>query len=342
MRVLVTGSAGFLASWLIPTLQNAGHHVIGVDRINESISTERITHDLQIPLTDKMQFDSCIHLASSVGGFLFNAKQRDLLATEEIIAHNIIQLCHRSNCENFIFLSSINVFENSQIPDEHGELKVFNQKTPYAQSKARIEVLLQSQFDNLMILRPTNFFAAQQPRNHHEVGKSHVIPDLLHKIHTAEFLEILGDGNQLRNFIHLSDISNFIVKNIARPGLQHLNLRSDLFLTILELARSLMEITGIHKKITYRPEYLQYEPVQISRFCQRRPRQLGWAPKIDSIAWGLTHPHGGHRRLASPQLSKDASRSEIDSRVRGEAESKMQQSHLQFQPKAINLNSPEQ
>jgi UDP-glucose 4-epimerase len=341
MKILVTGSAGFLSSWLIPALQNAGHYVIGIDRIHENISTECITHNLQMPLARKLEFDSCIHVASSVGGFLFNAKEFDLLSTEETIAHNIIQLCRESNCENFIFLSSINVFENSEIPDEHDELKIFNQKTPYAQSKARIESLFQSQFQNFMILRPTNFFAVNQPRNHCEVGKSHVIPDLLQKIYNEEFLEILGDGSQLRNFIHLSDISTFIIKNIARQGGHHLNLRSDLFLTILELARSLMEITGIHKKIAYRPEYLKYEPVQISRFSQIRPRQLGWIPEINSMACGLMLQRDDHPALAFRQSSQDDSRYGIDLHVHGEAESQMRQSPRQLRPRAIGRNLAE-
>jgi nucleoside-diphosphate-sugar epimerase len=104
MNILVTGSAGFVAKSLIPKLKNLGHNVIGIDKIKENLSNTHITFNL------KMQFDGhlpkiglCIHLASEVGGIIFNVDNEELNFTNKLIDNNVIKICKKTFCDNMIF-----------------------------------------------------------------------------------------------------------------------------------------------------------------------------------------------------------------------------------------------
>lgn len=287
MKILVTGSAGFLGQWFVRDLRLANHHVIGIDRNPEIESHQFIQHDLRAPVVgQKLDFDVCIHLASSVGGFLFNAHDSNLIETEILVLKNLKQLCAQSNCSRLIFASSMNVFENSGVQEE-GPLKVRDQKTPYAMAKVQAESYIADHFENFSIFRPTNFFGPEQPRSGHAYGESHVIPDLLQKIREQETIEVFGDGNQIRNFIHIFDVSNFILLLLKNPQTTYAHLRSDLFLSIGELARQLLLFSNSSKQVRYLVDYLKYEPVKISNFPILAASALGWRPQIQSIQDGL-------------------------------------------------------
>jgi nucleoside-diphosphate-sugar epimerase len=162
-----------------------------------------------------------------------------------------------------------------------------NQQTPYARAKAQAEHTIATLFDRFTIIRPTNYFGADQPRRLKSVGESHVIPDLLHKIHSEPALEILGDGSQIRNFIHVSDVSNFIQAALQTDAPRYVNLRSNLFLSIRELAIQLLEWSKKEKELKFAPQFLKYEPQPIKDFSLETAQSLGWTPKIQSLFEGL-------------------------------------------------------
>ncbi len=287
MKILVTGSAGFLASSLIPLLKSRGHKVIGLDRKNETISDEFICHDLLKPLTiTDLAFDVCIHLASAVGGFLFNATQSNLISSEIQILRNLKIAMTRTKAKDFIFTSSMNVFEMS--PPKEGPLNDFSQKTSYAQAKAQAELFISNHFKNFKIIRPTNFFGPDQPRVSSSIGFSHVIPDLIYKLQTESRLEVLGDGSQIRNFIHLSDVSEFIFLLLSTNRSDYFNIRSEIFISIHDLALRLMKFLGIQKEIIFRPEYMRYEPLSLPNFSLESAHGLEWRCKVSDLNLGLS------------------------------------------------------
>jgi UDP-glucose 4-epimerase len=287
VNILVTGSAGFLGNWLVQDLQINGHHVIGLDQQEEFISNEFIHHDLKWPIENaNYQFDICIHLASWVGGFLFNASQTSLIESEVLLLKNLKNFCDRSNCKRIIFTSSVNVFENSGVQEE-GPLQIHDQKTPYAIGKARCEEFIATTFEEFTIIRPTNFFGDAQPRLRKSFGESHVIPDLLFKIKEKEIIEVFGNGEQVRNFMHIADVSDLILRLLNATSISYIHLRSNLFLTIRELAEDLKNFSNSSKKIHYMPQYLKYEPDQITRFSIATAESLEWRPKIQSLQEGL-------------------------------------------------------
>ena len=283
--VLVTGSAGFVGSELVPLLRAAGHSVVGVDVEIEARSDRFVRHDLAVGVPDLPPFDACIHLASAVGGILYNLRG-DRFATNESIDANTLAACDRAGCIRAVYLSSINVFETSPT-FEHAPLARFDQHSPYAVAKAHGERSFAARIRHCTVLRPTNIFGASQRRRHEAAGESHVIPDLLAKIERGGVVTVLGDGTQVRNFVHVRDVCAFTIRALAFEGTHHLNLRSDLTLTIDELVVELVRFTGAKVTIEHDPSYMRFESFRIRQFDMTVPRELGWRTTVGSIAEGL-------------------------------------------------------
>jgi UDP-glucose 4-epimerase len=287
MDILVTGSAGFVGGELVPLLQDLGHYVIGVDLEPDSKSDKFYQIDLKNKrkLPD-LKFDICIHLASEVGGIIFNNRKTGIEDVNQLINSNVLETCKSALCETLIFFSSINVFESNN-SFHHGPLRGIDQVSPYALSKAKSESFFKNEFKNYIVIRPTNLFGASQARLHENYGESHVIPDLLKKIDTEKIVEVFGDGSQVRNFIHISDISKFVVKILNLKGHSYLNLRTNNSISIRQLISSLILYRDSNKKLFFNAEYMKYEIFKIEEFDLSTPTSLGWEWSINEIIEGL-------------------------------------------------------
>lgn len=289
--ILLTGSSGFLGRVLSERLLEQGHRVIGVDLFRPEMQAHKnfqfICHDLRRPgLSLKRSFDLCVHLASGAGGFLRNSTQLELVQDELLILQQLKKLCELAFCNRMIFFSSMNVFENSEIGQE-AALQCRDQVTPYAQAKALAESFIENEFQNFSIVRPTNFFGHDQPHYNRPFGEAHVIPDLIRKMREQDYIEVFGDGSQIRNFLHVSDISNLVLLLMATGDVRYVHLRSDLFLSIRDLVDELKTIYNCSKPVRFLSRYLRYEPKPISRFQTKAAEQLGWTPQISSLQEGL-------------------------------------------------------
>ncbi len=288
MKILITGSAGFVGKVLVPHLQKLGHTIIGIDLQADNNADLAIQQDLRtIDPTTIPSVELCIHLASSVGGFLYNCTQTSIVDYELELLKNIKNIFSAQNCNRIIYTSSINVFEKAK-HYPHGPLQQQNYNSPYGQAKYLGEAFIQNHFKEFLILRPTNIFGKSQLCKHHEkTGYSHVIPELLKKIDQNTELEILGDGSQIRNFIHVSDVCKFIELHLHQPKQGWYNLRSNIHISILQLAHELLQYRKVHRPIHFRPEFLKYEANVLPCFAVDELSQSGWQAQINSIQEGL-------------------------------------------------------
>lgn len=288
MRILVTGSAGFVGENLVPLLLAAGHQVLGVDLLYESHSTQSVTADIRSKFKSSFEsFDLCIHLASQVGGIVHNHEHQGLEGYEISLLNAVHHLCHKFNCSKIIYTSSINVFENNAL-FHHQSLATQDQTTPYAVAKYCGEKFVEQNFDNFLILRPTNLFGRTQiQRFDSKVGESHVIPELIHKIQTQNLVKVLGDGTQVRNFLHVIDFCKLILKLLDFDIASTLSVRSNLTISIYQLVEYLACFCKKNPKIEFEPSYLKYEKATIQNFDLSPLINLGWTPQIEGIQEGL-------------------------------------------------------
>lgn len=272
---------------MVPLLRAAGHRVLGIDVEEERQSDICMRHDLTTSFTGTIgSAGVCVHLASVVGGIVLNTHAQEIVPANEAINAHTLELCRRMGCTRMIFTSSVNVFETTGC-FLHGPLRQLDQTTPYAVSKALGERQIEGSGLDFLVVRPTNLYGRAQGRVSTQYGESHVIPDLLEKILRDDVVEVMGDGTQRRNFVHVSDVARFVVGSLGTSGTHYLNLRSDNTVTIAGLVELLMEFTGVRKPVKFLPEFMRLERLRIEAFDMQIPRALGWEPRIGSLKEGL-------------------------------------------------------
>ncbi len=265
MNILVTGGSGFVGKELIALLLSRGHTVTNVDLVESHIDgITEIIHDLTTGPARIPSVDVCFHLASAAGGLLFNHQQQDIIEYNGAINTSVLSMIlpngMHQNWSNdqpkLIFVSSINVLENFdgdfRQPPEPISL--------YARSKWDGENYFRQKMPSCTIVRPTNIFGKSQIDRFSSYGSSHVIPDILHKIANSEgHVEVWGDGKQIRNFLHVRDLCEFLLSLPDKSDGKISAVCSSLTLSIDELTAQLLEFAQSDLPIKHDESYLQYE-----------------------------------------------------------------------------------
>jgi UDP-glucose 4-epimerase len=271
-RVLVTGSAGFIAGYVVQELLDAGHHVVGVDNYSKYGPAARSYdgHDRytfvegdcrDVDLMTGLARD-CQHLiagAAMIGGIsYFHAYAYDLLATNERImaatCDAAIRAHREGDLEKVTYLSSSMVFESTEHwPSAEGdERRVPPPRSSYGFQKLAVEYFARAAWDQYQlpytIVRPFNCVGVGEGRALGEVdvlsgnvklAMSHVVPDLVQKLLKGQDpLHVLGDGDQVRHYTYGGDLARGIVTAMAHPRAvnEDFNLSTAQSTTVMELA----------------------------------------------------------------------------------------------------------
>jgi nucleoside-diphosphate-sugar epimerase len=231
-RVLVTGGAGFIGSNLNPLLLEAGNSVV----IFDNLSTGKLENISKIQGNPYFKFvkgdirdreslsralqnvDAVVHLAALID---VSASVIDPISTNEINVEgtlNVLQEARNAGIKRLVFASSTAVYGDAKgLPIK--EDSVLTPISPYAASKAAGEAYC-SAFSNCYDLETVSlrFFNVYGPRNENS-PYSGVITKFLRKAINNEPLMIEGDGQQTRDFIHVSEIAKALMAAIGGNGL---------------------------------------------------------------------------------------------------------------------------
>jgi|TARA_R110002124_G_scaffold88177_1_gene226593 nucleoside-diphosphate-sugar epimerase len=258
MKIIVTGSQGFIGSYICAELLDKGHKVVGIDNFSKYGPVVR-PHDSH-PNFSLLNMDICsmsisdgdinpifldadyiIAGAAMIGGIsYFHKYAYDLLATNERILASTFDLAIKLNKEHdlkrILVISSSMVFENtSQYPTPEAEVK--NCPPPsstYGFQKLASEYFCYGAYEQYglpyTIIRPFNCVGIGEDEAVGEqattVGNikmlmSHVLPDLIYKSFSLapdESMPILGEGNQIRHYTNGKDIARAIRMAIESPA----------------------------------------------------------------------------------------------------------------------------
>jgi UDP-glucose 4-epimerase len=245
-KILITGSQGFIGSYLCAEFLEKGYKVVGIDNFSKygPISRPHDNHpnfhlvemdviDLRIGALPAIiqDVDYIVAGAAMIGGITYFHKYAyDLLATNERILASTFDLAialHRDhNLKRILVLSSSMVFENTEIyPTPEVEIKTCAPPlSTYGFQKLATEYFCKGAQEQYglpyTIIRPFNCVGVgeEDAIGEHEIKSgniklmmSHVLPDIINKILKGQDpLHILGSGEQIRCYTNGKDIARGI------------------------------------------------------------------------------------------------------------------------------------
>jgi len=287
MKILVTGSSGFIGGYLVENLLKDGHTVIGIDnfskygKIKKNYDNHKhyifIKADVKNTRLLKELLKDCDHLvalAAKIGGIsYFHKFAYDLLAeNERIMASTFdaaIDAYKNKKLKKITVLSSSMVFESTSIfPTPESAIYLSPPpKSTYGFQKLASEYFAKGAFEQyglpFTILRPFNCVGIGEIRaitgktvksGNINLAMSHVVPDLVQKILKGQYpLHILGKGNQIRHYTYGGDLAQGIKLAIfsQKAVNNDFNLSTADSTTVLELAKLIWKKTNQKKPFKY-------------------------------------------------------------------------------------------
>lgn len=272
MKVLVTGSAGFIGGYVVQELLDSGHTVVGVDDLSKYGVVQHGFHshpafeflrgdakDLELM---KRALDGCDQFvagAAIIGGIsLFHERAYDLLAENERITATAFDAAIAAQAggtlRKITVLSSSMVFENATTFPSHEGLQRSSPppSSTYGFQKLATEYFAQGAWEQyrlpFTIIRPFNCVGIGERRATYDrevmsgnvrLAMSHVVPDLVQKILKGQDpVHILGSGQQVRHYTYGGDLARGIVLSLESEAAvnEDFNLSTDVSTSVLELA----------------------------------------------------------------------------------------------------------
>jgi len=229
--------------------------------------------------------------AAKVGGIVANNTYPAEFALQNmLIQSNVIDAAYNNACVKLLFLGSSCIYPKlcpQPIKEEYlltGPLEPTNEA--YAVAKIAGIMLCRAYrkqygFDAITVM-PNNLYG---PGDNFHPENSHVLPAMILRFHAAKRdnlheVTIWGSGKVLREFVHVDDMvdgSLFLLQNYS--GEQHINIGTNVEISMLELAENVAEIVGFKGKILTDPSKPDGTPRKLmdSSFI----RNMGWKPSID-------------------------------------------------------------
>jgi len=304
MKVLITGGAGFIGSYLAEKLLELGCHVMAVDNLSTG-KLENIKHLQDNPnfefitgtIMDEIlmaelisQCETIYHLAAAVGVRLIIEKPVDTIETNIMGTEIVLKLANRRKRKVIITSTSEIYGKNEQVPFKELDDSVYGptvkSRWSYACSKAIDEFLSLAYFREnklpVVIVRLFNTIGARQTG---EYGM--VVPTLVKQALLGHPLTVFGDGSQSRCFANVKDVVGAMISLAERPQAvgQAYNIGTNEVVTINDLARKIKELCGSKSEIQYIPYEKAFE-TGFEDMYRRVPdltkvrEAIGYEPKI--------------------------------------------------------------
>ncbi|MGY8681571.1 UDP-glucuronic acid decarboxylase family protein [Bradyrhizobium sp. UFLA05-153] len=291
-RILVTGGAGFLGSHLCEKLVGADHEVLCVDNFYTGSKAnlggplkcprfELMRHDITFPLY--VEIDEIYNLACPASPIHY---QYDPVQTTKTSVHgsiNMLGLAKRVKAK-ILQASTSEVYGDPEVhPQDEtywGRVNPIGPRSCYDEGKRCAETLF---FDyrrqhNLSI-KVARIFNTYGPRMQANDGR--VVSNFIVQALTGQPITIYGDGKQTRSFCYVDDLIDGLVRlmdtgdEITGP----INLGNPVEFTMMELAETIIELTGSKSLIEFKPLPAD-DPRQRQPDIGRARDTLGWSPSI--------------------------------------------------------------
>jgi GDP-L-fucose synthase len=288
-RILVTGGAGFLGSFVVDQLKQRGV------KENDIIIPRKKDKDLKIwgsCLEVTKDIDIVIHLAAKVGGIGFNRQNPATLYFDNIMmGTQVMEAARQQGVKNFVAVGTVCAYPKfTPVPFKESDLwNGYPEDTNAPYGLAKKMLLVQSQayrqqygFESIFLL-PVNLYG---PGDNFDLENSHVIPALIRKFTTAVMnnereVEVWGTGKASREFLYVEDAAKGIIlaaEKYDKP--EPVNIGTGNEIKIKHLAELIAKLTGYRGKIVWDITKPDGQP----RRCletSKAEKEFGFKAKID-------------------------------------------------------------
>jgi len=266
VRVLITGSAGFLGSHLADRFIAEGHHVIAMDNfitgtpenIAHLMGHERfrfVQHDVTNYLYVEGTLDGVLHFASPASPIDYLELPIQTLKVGSLGSHKALGLA-KAKGARFLLASTSEVYGDPQVhpqPESYwGHVNPVGPRGVYDEAKRFAEALTMAyhRYHGLET-RIVRIFNTYGPRMRARDGR--VVSNFIVQALKGEPLTIYGDGSQTRSFCYVSDLVEGIYRLFESDRIEPTNIGNPIEFTVRALAERVLQLTGARSKLVERP-----------------------------------------------------------------------------------------
>jgi dTDP-glucose 4,6-dehydratase len=296
-RVVITGAAGFIGSHLAETLLDRGYSVVGIDNLltgdigNIAHLTNRdfefIKHDVTNYIYVEGPVDYVLHWASPASPIDYLELPIPTLKVGALGTHKALGLA-KAKGARFVLASTSEVYgdplEHPQKESYWGNVNPIGPRGVYDEAKRFAEAMTVAYHRyhgvDAKIVRIFNTYG---PRMRVKDGRA--VPAFISQALRNEEVTVFGDGRQTRSFTYITDLVDGIIRLMTSSVNDPVNIGNPREMSLDELARIIVRMTGSTSKIVYRPLPVDDPKVRQPDITRARTL-LGWEPKV-SVEEGL-------------------------------------------------------
>lgn len=296
-RVLVTGGAGFIGSWLVETLLQAGAKITALIEQDSPFGIEAIrhlAHDVELVYgdirdkelaTDVVRDKEILFHLASVTQVLYAIKNPEkTIAVNVIGTLNILEGMRNNSGEQFlVYASTDKVYGEPKylpIDEEHPIIG----KSPYDASKIAADRLVYAYHMSYglkgSIVRWSNTYGGR------DANRLRVVPDFITSILNERPPTIRGNGKQVRDYMYVTDAVDGMISVAENQRLTNgevFNLGTEKPTSVHDLAKLVIRVSGSEGK--FKPVILgktALGEIDVQYLSSRKARELlGWNPTVD-------------------------------------------------------------
>ena len=287
-KILVTGGAGFLGSFLVEQLKSSG---VNEEDIRIPRSKDVDLRRWENCVTAVKDMDMAIHLAARVGGIGFNrAYPATLFYDNAIMGIQLMEVARQAEVAKFVAVGTVCAYPKyTPVPFKEDELwNGYPEETNAPYGLAKKMLLVQSQAYrqqygyNSIFLLPVNLYG---PGDNFDPESSHVIPALIRKfteaVKNVSEVEVWGTGEASREFLYVEDAARGILLAAERYDKpEPVNLGAGFEIKIVDLVELIAELTEFDGEIrwdTTKPDGQPRRCLDVSRAKE----EFGFEAKVD-------------------------------------------------------------
>jgi UDP-glucuronate decarboxylase len=301
-KILITGGAGFLGSWMCDTLVGQGAYVTCVDNLSSGLRSnishlegrdnfQFVEHDASEPFDLDEDLDLVMHMASRASPFEFEQYPIEILKANTLGLMVSLELARRSKAR-VLYTSTSEVYGNPAVvptPESYyGNVNSVGPRGCYDEAKRCGEAYAMAyNRQHGLDVRIARIFNTYGPRMRSDGIYGRAIPRFISQAIEGKPLTVFGDGTQTRSFTFVTDQIEGLLRLAAIEDASErvVNIGNNQETTVIDMAKLVLKVSGSSSKIEHYP-LPPDDPLRRRPDITRATERLSWRPKVD-LAEGL-------------------------------------------------------